>query len=213
MPLFIFPKLGGRSDMNDSKDIKGTKDNIKENNKYKSDVFTVPNFLSLFRFALVPLFMWLYLEKKEYTLTAAILLLSGITDIADGFIARRFNMISDLGKALDPVADKMTQAAMLFCLMTSFPHMAIPLILLAIKEIFTCISKIAAIKKTGEVSGARWHGKVTTFLLYSMLLVHVVKHDISPVVSDVLIGVCTASMLFSFAMYSFSNIKAVISKK
>ncbi len=52
------------------------------------------------------------------------LLLSGVTDLADGFIARHFHMISDLGKVLDPVADKLTQAAVLFCLITRFPFYA-----------------------------------------------------------------------------------------
>lgn len=186
---------------------------MKETKKYKGDVITIPNILSVFRFGLIPLFMWLYLDKGAYGATAAILVLSGLTDVADGFIARKFNMVSDLGKAIDPIADKLTQLAMLFCLLSTFPHMAIPLILLFIKEFATGISKIAAIRSTGEVTGARWHGKVNTVLLYGMLFTHVVWHSIPPLVSDCFIGVCTASMILSFVLYLVSNIKAVSKKK
>ena len=70
----------------------------------KSRVLTVPNLLSAFRLLLVPVIVWLYCGEENYPLTACALLLSGATDIADGFIARRFHMVSDLGKVLDPVA-------------------------------------------------------------------------------------------------------------
>ncbi len=86
----------------------------------RKQLFTIPNLLSLLRLCMIPLIIWLYCAKKNYALTAAVLVLSGITDTVDGFIARRFNMVTDLGKALDPVADKLTQAAMMFCLLTRF---------------------------------------------------------------------------------------------
>ena len=86
-------------------------------------IFTIPNLLSVFRLVLIPIFVWTYCVRRGYLVTAGILLLSGLTDIADGFIARRFHMVSALGMALDPIADKLTQAAMLFCLVTRFPLM------------------------------------------------------------------------------------------
>lgn len=190
--------------------IKSMEQYMKGTNKYKGDVLTIPNVLSVFRFSLIPLFMWLYLDRKEYTATAIILVLSGLTDVADGFIARKFNMVSDLGKAIDPIADKMTQAAMLFCLISTFPHMVFPLVLMFIKEIATGISKVAAIRKTGEVTGARWHGKVNTILLYMMLFTHVVWHSIPPTVSDCFIGLCTGSMILSFILYLISNIRSIL---
>ena len=64
--------------------------------------------------------IWSYCVKEKPLLTGEILLLSGLTDLADGYIARRFHMISNLGKILDPVADKLTQAAMLICLSFDF---------------------------------------------------------------------------------------------
>ena len=121
-------------------------------------VFTIPNILSFFRLILIPVLIWSYVVKKNYAATGWILLLSGLTDIADGFIARRFHMISNLGKILDPVADKLTQATMLFCLFTRFPHMILPLVLMAFKELYMAVSGCLIMKKTGKVTGADWHG-------------------------------------------------------
>ena len=59
-------------------------------------------------------------------------------------------MVSDLGKVLDPVADKLTQAAMLVCLLLRFPLMILPLVLLLIKETFMGISGFLVIKKNGQ---------------------------------------------------------------
>ena len=97
-------------------------------------IITIPNLLSAFRLVLIPVFIWTYCVRKEYLTTAGLLFLSGLTDLADGYIARRFHMVSNLGKMLDPVADKLTQAAMLVCLVTRFPMIVFPLALLSVKE-------------------------------------------------------------------------------
>ena len=90
-------------------------------------------------------------------------MLSGLTDLADGYIARRFHRISNLGKILDPVADKLTQAAMLICLFTRFPHMLLLIVIMAGKELYMVVSGCLVIRKTGKVHGADWHGKIVTF--------------------------------------------------
>lgn len=112
-------------------------DDARKNEIYKNKILTVPNVLSAFRLLLVPALAWLYLVRKDYSATAWVLLLSGATDIADGFIARRFGMVSDLGKALDPIADKLTQIVMLACLLTRFGNLLFPCVLLIVKEIVT----------------------------------------------------------------------------
>lgn len=181
-------------------------------NQFEKKIFTIPNLLSAFRLLLIPVFVWAYCIKKAYLLTAGVLLLSGLTDMADGFIARRFHMISDLGKMLDPIADKLTQAAMLFCLVTRFPMMWFPLILLAVKEISVGISSLFFIRKSGVVTGAVWHGKVTTTLLYIMMLIHLVWFNIPNIVSNVMIAICFAVMLLSGVLYGRRNIKFLIMK-
>lgn len=175
----------------------------------ENKIFTVPNLLSLFRLLLVPLCIWLYCWEHEYLLTAALLVLSGVTDVADGFIARRFHMVSNIGKVLDPIADKLTQAAMLFCLTFRYPHMIYPLLLMVAKELVIGITGWLAIKKTGQVFGAKWHGKAATVLLYSMLFLHLLWLHVPPVFSDVLIIICFAAILLSFILYAVQNLRLI----
>lgn len=175
----------------------------------KNQIFTIPNLLSLLRLAMIPLLLWLYLEKQDYGWTAFILILSAATDIVDGIIARSFNMVSDFGKALDPVADKLTQIAMLFCLVSRFSNLLILLILLIVKEVISGIMSLMAIRKTGKVYGADWHGKVTTVLLYSIMGLHILWYNIPYVVSNVLILLCSIMMLYSMIQYWKRNWKTL----
>lgn len=181
-------------------------------NESKNKIVTIPNLLSAFRLLLIPVFIWAYCGRHDSLLTAGILLLSGLTDMADGFIARRFHMVSDLGKMLDPIADKLTQAAMLFCLVTQFPMMWIPLILLAVKEIFVGITSLLVIRKSGTVTGAVWHGKVNTTALYLMMLVHIIWRDIPSTLSNLMIAVCFVLMMFSWVLYGWHNVRSLVKK-
>ena len=181
--------------------------------KYKHKIITIPNVLSFFRLLLIPVIVWLYIVKKDPIWTMAILALSGITDIVDGIIARRCNMISDFGKAFDPVADKLTQIAMLFCLVSRFKWMLLPLCVLVVKEITAGILGLLVIRKTGKVDGAVWHGKATTVSLYSMMIIHLIWFHIPGVISGILIGACTALALLSAFMYTRENLKKLRSRR
>ena len=167
---------------------------------YSKRIITIPNILSMVRIILIPLFVFLYLNGHIWQ-SAVVLVVSGLTDTVDGFIARRFNMISDLGKALDPVADKLTQAAILVCLGLKFPLMWIPLGLMVIKENAGGILGLLTIKKTGNVYGALWYGKVTTVLLYVVMGLHVVWPGMPSWLSTGLILLCTAFLVYSMIMY------------
>ncbi len=163
----------------------------------KHKILTIPNLLSLLRLFLIPLMMWLYLEKQEYVWTFVVLVLSGVSDTLDGIIARKYNMISDFGKALDPIADKLTQVAMLHCLSTSFPEIRYLLALLVIKETISGVMSIISIRKTGQVQGAEWHGKVTTVLLYVLIADRMVPG----LLSMVLMLLCVGMMFLSMFLY------------
>lgn len=180
--------------------------------KTKNKIITIPNLLSLFRLLLIPLFIWLFCVRKEHLWTGAILLLSGLTDMVDGYIARRFHMISDLGKVLDPIADKATQIAMLFCLLTRFPLMLFPLLFLILKEIFDGLTGLLVIRKTGQVNGAKWHGKAATATLYLMMIVHILWQDIPAAVSNLFIMASMIIMALSLILYGQQNIH-VLKKK
>ena len=180
---------------------------------YKHKIITIPNILSLFRLLLIPVIMWLYIVKEDPVLTTVILALSGITDIVDGIIARKCHMVSDFGKAFDPVADKLTQIAMLFCLVSRFKWMLLPLCVMVIKEVTAGILGLLVIRKTGKVDGAVWHGKATTVSLYSMMIIHLIWYNIPGVISGILIGACTALALLSAFMYTRENVRILLGKK
>ena len=182
-------------------------------NSTQKKIVTIPNILSFFRLCLIPVIIWLYIGEKNYLWAGIVLILSGATDLADGFIARHFHMISDLGKVLGPVADKLTQAAMLFCLCTRFPLMILPLVLMIVKEGFMGISGIMIIRKTGSVFGADWHGKAATVLLYAAMIVHVFWYEVPVLVSDLMIGACSLMIVISLLLYAKHNIRILKGEK
>ncbi len=182
-------------------------------NSYQKKIITIPNLLSFFRICLIPWMVWLYSIKENYIWTTILLMVSGLTDVVDGYIARRFNMVSDFGKAFDPIADKLTQASMLCCLILRFPWMLLPFIVLVIKETFTGVTALMAIRKTSHVPMADWHGKLTTMLLYAMMLTHLIWHQIPNTVSYVLVGICTVMMLVSAVLYGKYNMRQLCRKE
>lgn len=175
----------------------------------KKTVLTVPNILSFFRLLLIPLIIWLYCSQKAYGLTALVLILSAVTDLADGFIARKWNLISDLGKALDPIADKLTQIATMWCLLSRFPYLWMPLALLMVKEVFLGTMSLYAVKKSGVVYGADWHGKLCTVLLYAAMGLHIVWPSIPTMLSKLMMFVCMLVMCFSGLLYWYRHFKQI----
>ncbi|MBQ8849157.1 MAG: CDP-alcohol phosphatidyltransferase family protein [Clostridia bacterium] len=182
-------------------------------NRYQKKIFTVPNVLSFVRLGLIPLFVWLYSFVHEFGWAIAVLALSYVTDLADGFIARKFNMMSDLGKILDPIADKLTQICVLICLVFRFPLMMIPLNFIIVKELFSGILGLVRVKKTKDVPSAVWHGKVNTALLNTTMIAHVVFPTIPEAVSNISIVICTAMMAVSAVLYGIMHFKAINKQK
>ena len=181
----------------------------RDSNFYKNKIITIPNILSTVRLLMIPFMLWAYCALESPEITAILVVLSGLTDVVDGFIARRFNMISDLGKALDPVADKLTQIAILFCLVTRFPLILLPLVLIIIKEISSGVLRAIILHKANEVEGAVWHGKANTVILYTVMFIHIVWYNIPLAVSAIFIFASTAMMILSFVLYSIYCIKRI----
>lgn len=177
-----------------------------------NQIFSIPNILSFFRIALIPVIILAYCVRRDYYLTLSLIALSGVTDIVDGFIARKFNMITDFGKALDPVADKLTQGAIMICLISRFPLMLLPVILLAVKEISSFILRLVLFTRTEAIYGSHWHGKLATVMIYATVALHVVWVSISPIISNVFIVLTSAVMFFSFAMYTAEGLKYLMKK-
>ena len=172
----------------------------------QDQVLTIPNILSFFRIALIPIIVWVYCGLEMPLLALAFILLSGLTDIIDGYIARKYNMITDFGKSIDPIADKMTQIAVLICLVTRFKLMLLPLCIMAVKETVLLLARLWLFKKTAKIYGAVWHGKLNTTLLYLMIYTHIIWFNINNIVSTVLIYISAGFMMFSFVAYFVETI-------
>ena len=181
--------------------------------KYKKKIITIPNLLSLVRICLIPLIIWLFAVKEDYLLTGITVIFSGLTDVVDGFIARRFNMISDLGKVLDPFADKATQLTVIVLLIIRFPLMVLPLGIGVIKEIFMAISGYMVVKKCDVVLSAEWHGKLATVILTVAMALHLIWSEIPKAVSATLIIISALSIALSLVLYAKRNIDYLINKK
>ena len=176
----------------------------------KEDVLTIPNLLSLVRLLLIPVIVISYVKFENYILAVILLLLSGITDIVDGAIARKFNMVSDFGKILDPIADKVTQGAVLLCLVSRFNYMIYLFIFYAVKEMFMGITGVLRIQKTGRVHGADWHGKLTTVTLYTVMLLHIIWINIPLLISQIAVIISSCIMALSMVLYGIDNITSAL---
>ena len=180
----------------------------------KKDIFSVPNILSFVRILLIPIFVWLYLTagtSGEYYLAAAVVVVSGITDFLDGQIARRCNMITEFGKFLDPLADKLTQGTLFLCIALNHPLMWVLLVIWLLKDGFMAIMGLVLLKaKQTKLDGARWYGKVCTAIIYIAVLALLFFPGIFPPESKasiVLILICIGIMLLSGILYSITLIK------
>ena len=178
--------------------------------KYKNKIITIPNVLSLFRLCLIPVIVLIYLGLKNYTLAGFMVIFSGLTDIVDGFIARKFNMISDVGKVLDPFADKATQFVVVILLALRFPLMWLIIAIGVVKEIFNMVSGYVIVKKRGIVLSAEWYGKVATVILTAMMALHLLFPNIDATLSTVSIIIGGLSVLMATVLYMVRNIKYLI---
>ncbi|MGM9615109.1 MAG: CDP-alcohol phosphatidyltransferase family protein [Oscillospiraceae bacterium] len=167
----------------------------------KKDILTIPNALSLFRLLLIPVIVYLYGVEKHRYAAVGVVALSGLTDMADGYIARHFNMVSDVGKILDPIADKLTQAALLICLADRYRVLYWVFALFCLKEVLQGLMGLLAIRTTGEVQAARWYGKVSTGVFYGTMLLLLLIADMPETWANALIGVCAAALAMAMLLY------------
>lgn len=140
----------------------------------KKDIVSIPNLMGYFRVLLIPVFCWLYLtaqSTRDYLLAAIVVLVSSLTDLFDGMVARKFNMVTELGKIVDPVADKLTHAALAVCLAVRYPLMWVLIALMAVKEGYMAVMGIIFLKKGTMLNGAKWFGKICTASLFVGLMV------------------------------------------
>lgn len=171
---------------------------------WKKEILTIPNLLSLFRLALIPVYVVIYLNAKEpghYFLSAAILAVSCLTDMIDGKIARKFNMISTVGKILDPIADKATQFTLIVCLAMRYRILMYIMVLFLIKESFQLIAGMINLRKGKMLDGALITGKICTTVLFISLILMVLLPTLSQTVIHWIAVTDAVFMITAFADY------------
>lgn len=172
---------------------------------WKKEIFSIPNLLSIFRLALIPVYVAIYLNARnttDYYLAAAILAVSCLTDMIDGQIARHFNMITTVGKVLDPLADKVTQFTMVICLSIKYPVLWVLIVLIFVKEIFQLVAGILRFKKGKMLKGAQITGKICTTVLFISLIILVMIPKIDPTIVTWITVVDSLFLLIAFADYA-----------
>jgi len=171
---------------------------------WKKKIFTIPNLLSVFRIILAIIFLdisvkWGLDEKRRILLI--ILIISGLTDFLDGKIARKFNMISELGKILDPIADKLTQGVLLISFLHEYKMAKYVLILFLIKETYMGVMGLKTVSLTRKNEGAMWYGKVSTAFFYITMILLFLVPQISDCFAEGMICVCGILMLMALILY------------
>ncbi|MBQ2890868.1 MAG: CDP-alcohol phosphatidyltransferase family protein [Clostridia bacterium] len=160
----------------------------------------IPNIITTFRLFLVPVFAYLMLIVDNLWGACTVLVISALSDIIDGIIARKFNMITDTGKVYDPLVDKLMQITALFALsVRGFVPVWCISIIIAKELIMILVGLILYLKKI--IVQASWYGKMTTVIFYIVMLLLVIFKDMPYFVNMLLLLVLVASVLFSAFAY------------
>ena len=182
--------------------------------------FSIPNILSVFRILLIPVFVILYLDEGVLTeksgyLPGAVLALSAATDYFDGLIARKFNMITEFGKILDPIADKLTQVVVGVCVVIKHHENTALIILMSIvmlKETLMAIFSLRLLKIGKRPSQAKWYGKLGTFAFYLVMML-IILFNLEQWIITTMVAVVAVIMIFAFVNYGKFYLKTLNNEK
>ena len=174
------------------------------------EFFTVPNILVYIRVLLIPVFVYIYINANsntDYYLAMLVMVIAFLTDFFDGRIARKYNLVTDLGKILDPIADKLYQFSVALCLMIEFPKMFVVAVLLFIKEMIMGLMGLVLLDKGGKEFSAKWYGKVCTgivdcsmvFLFVSPL---VFSGNTPYKICNILVYTCVVALVITSVLYT-----------
>ena len=172
-------------------------------NNFKENC-NIPNLLSILRIIIIGPFVYYFL-KDNYVMAAVMIAISGLSDMFDGYIARRFNQITKLGAMLDPVADKITLGSVVICMCIKIPVIMPIIIILLVKEILMLLAGLVLLKKHNTPPPAQWYGKVATIVFYISVAVIVFLKAIwgieNMVLTITLMCITVALMFFALIRY------------
>lgn len=167
----------------------------------------VPNILSALRIALVPVFILAFVRGKS-ALCATVFIISGISDIADGFIARKFCATSNLGKILDPIADKLTYASAFFCLCADGKIPLFFVIGFTVIQLCQAAGALFVYKANNTVVKSNIPGKIAGFSMFALCIINLVFYDIIGnaklinIISFFVLAIITCASAVYFVRYS-----------
>lgn len=168
-------------------------------------IFTVPNIISFLRIVFIIPFI-IFFQKTEYITAFSFIVLSGISDCLDGFLARKLNQVSELGKMLDPVADKLTLVAVIICLGTIMPPIVPLVVALVVKDISMLLGGYYLIRKGITPPAAKWYGKLATIIFYvsvcTIVFCRAFLHYENAMLVLVLLSITVAAMIFALVKYA-----------
>ena len=158
----------------------------------------VPNILTLFRLFLIPVFVFIFFSGMTNSLLYSIFvfLIAGFTDILDGYIARKYNMITKWGTVLDPLADKLMLLSVLTCLVIVDLAPVWVLIIIAAKEVFMIVAG-TILYKANSIMPSNFFGKISTLLFY--ISIFILAFDVR--IGDYFLYIAVASSIIAFINY------------
>ena len=182
--------------------------------------WTIPNLLSVIRILLIPVFAYLF-YNDEKIMAVVVLALSGLSDMFDGKIARKFNQISDLGKVLDPVADKLTQITIAVMLLIDFKTASNPVInalgwvflVFLIKEAVMIVGGLIMLLLNIRPGAAEFWGKAATVVFYVGMVIiiavgpevgalnDILGFELPNVITGIIVVLCAIMTMAAFASY------------
>ena len=159
----------------------------------------IPNIITIIRIILVPIFVFAFFFISKWV-ALCVFILAGISDLLDGYIARKYNLVTDLGALLDPFADKLMLISVLvsFTIVKDIPIFM--LVIMVIKELFMIYAATKLyFKKEKIVIPANKFGKTSTVLFYFASFV--IIFNISPVLNNILMALVIISTILAFFSY------------
>ena len=184
--------------------------NEMKNEVISKDLMTIPNAISFVRILLITPFVTLFIAAKyhiidSYLPAVVILAISGLSDLFDGMIARKFHQESELGKVLDPLADKLTLIAVGVCLIFIEPYVLPLMIIMVLKDVLMIIGGTIIINQGVIPPKSSWYGKASTFMFYisvALVVLMEVFNFHNETVSLAVLGVTSGMMIFSLVNYA-----------
>ncbi len=175
----------------------------------------IPNTLSLLRLAMVPVFAAVFFQpfpEARYW-AAGVYALAFLTDIADGYIARRFHQITRLGRILDPLADKLMTFTVIICITTAGIIPVWAVVIFFVKEAAMCLGAMSMLHKIDDVMPANWLGKVSTFVFFVVCAALVLFPAIPRVWATGMISVALGLTILAFLYYLWLYLTVLGKKK